>query len=198
MRRKGREWTAEGTTENARQTDDSFYSRRAVSSTRKKNRRLYWYYKLVRPLLTCGLQKKSTFRFSSIHTFRSRVYAIVMASALRSVLPASRIRRASAPRRTAESLRAAACAPPRCPRRVAPLTMAARGSLRESNPRYALFASHEAMMYDTHVIGEAEADDIGHLARMLEYEGREVHRALGPLDAGTVARSPPHRHPRGI
>ena len=77
------------------------------------------------------------------------------------------------------------------------LTMVMRVPSAKESEVDALFASHEAMMHDTHVIGEAEADDIGH-PRMLEYYVAKSTELSDPLDAGTSRVHPRTATPRGI
>ena len=77
------------------------------------------------------------------------------------------------------------------------LTMVVRVPSEKESEVDALFASHEAMMRDTHVIGEAEADDIGH-PRMLEYYVAKSTELSDPLDAGTSRVHPRTATPRGI
>ena len=69
------------------------------------------------------------------------------------------------------------------------LTMVARVPSEKESEVDALFASHERFMHDTHVIGEAEADDIGH-PRMLEYYVAKSAELSDPLDAGTSPAKP--------
>lgn len=77
------------------------------------------------------------------------------------------------------------------------LTMVMRVPSAKESEVDALFASHEAMMHATHVIGEAEADDIGH-PRMLEYYVAKSTELSDPLDAGTSPPPSPARHPARI
>ena len=141
--------------------------------------------------------RKSTFRFSTIFTLSERVYAIVMASlsalssrvALQARFGSKAHRRVTARR----GVRASAL-----PQKGRPaLTMVMRVPSAKESEVDALFASHEAMMHDTHVIGEAEADDIGH-PRMLEYYVAKSTELSDPLDAGTSRVHPRTATPRGI
>ena len=75
------------------------------------------------------------------------------------------------------------------------LTMVVRVPSEKESEVDALFASHEAMMRDTHIIGEAEADDIGH-PRMLEYYVAKSTELSDPLDPGTSREPLPARPPR--
>jgi hypothetical protein len=68
------------------------------------------------------------------------------------------------------------------------LTMVMRVPSSKESEVDALFASHERSMNATHVIGDAEADDIGH-PRFLEYYVSKAKELSDPLDAG-ASRSP--------
>ena len=159
---------------------------------------MYWYYKLVRPLVSDmrPSKEKAHFAFRRL-TLSERVYAIVMASlsALSSRVAHQARFGSKAHRRVTAGRGVRASALPQKGRPA--LTMVMRVPSAKESEVDALFASHEAMMHDTHVIGEAEADDIGH-PRMLEYYVAKSTELSDPLDAGTSPPPSPARHPARI
>ena len=141
---------------------------------------------------------KSASRIVISHTFRARFShaIIVMASLSLSSRVSLQARFGSkASRRVAASRGVRASALPQKGRPA--LTMVMRVPSAKESEVDALFASHEAMMHATHVIGEAEADDIGH-PRMLEYYVAKSTELSDPLDAGTSPPPSPARHPARI
>ena len=181
-------------TENARQTTPSFTV--ACVSSREKEP------PIVLVLQTCtsagfrhGLQKKKHISLFVDSHFPS---ACTQSSWLHSPLcpPASRTRRASAPRRTAASSRAAACAPPRCPRRVAPRSpwSCACPPRKIRGGRAFRVARGDDARHARHRGGRGGRYRPPAHAGVLR---REVHRALGPPRCRYVARSPSPATPRG-
>jgi hypothetical protein len=141
---------------------------------------------------------KSASRIVISHTFPARFShaIIVMASLSLSSRVSLQARFGSkASRRVAASRGVRASALPQKGRPA--LTMVMRVPSAKESEVDALFASHEAMMHATHVIGEAEADDIGH-PRMLEYYVAKSTELSDPLDAGTSPPPSPARHPARI
>ena len=180
-------------TENAQQTNDSFYVRARLAREKEPPNVLV---RTSSGFRHAAEKEKAHFAFRRF-TLSERVYAIVMASlsALSSRVAHQARFGSKAHRRVTAGRGVRASALPQKGRPA--LTMVMRVPSAKESEVDALFASHEALMHDTHVIGEAEADDIGH-PRMLEYYVAKSTELSDPLDAGTSRVHPRTAIPRGI